>query len=165
MRLRLCSVVGLIVLPRLACEALVFSADLAFISITNPKQKPAVLPQQNPVLRLRFHDINALLPGYTAMSLADGIAIFDYIDTLPSTVKKLVIHCEHVASRSSAVGLFLSEWLSCPVDWDGNGAPNSLVLRRLYFAAMRRYWYSLSNLKKLSRIKKRLLTTYSARRK
>lgn len=130
----------LVVLPRLDCEALAFAPGRAFISITNPRQAPAVLPENQPILRLGFHDIESPLPGWTEMTPRHAQAVIAFVNNLSSAVDTLVIHCEHGACRSSATGLFLSAWLLAPVEWSGEGAPNPWVLHRLRQAGLRYAW-------------------------
>lgn len=130
----------LTVLPRLACEALPWAPGRAFISITNPRQAPAVLPHNQPILRLGFHDIDYPLEGWKEMTPANARAVLKFVENLPPETLSLVIHCEHGASRSSAAGIFLSAWLSSPLDWSGEGVPNPWVLRVLRRAAWRYTW-------------------------
>ncbi len=125
----------IVVLPRLQCEALPLAAGYAFISITNPRQAPAVLPANAPVLRLGFHDIEAPLPGWTAMTPTHASQVFEFVEGLPASVQTVVVHCEHGASRSSAIGLTLGRWLDCAVEWQGDGVPNPHVLQMLRRAA------------------------------
>ena len=130
---------AIVVLDRLSCEALPEAPQRAFISITNPRQAPAVLSAQW-LLRLGFHDVEAPLQGFIAMQEQHAREIFDFLERLPNNTQELIIHCEHGASRSSAVGLFISRWLDAPLSWKGNGAPNFWVLRCLKRHAFRRYF-------------------------
>jgi hypothetical protein len=128
--------VRLQVLPRLAAEALPPVPKGVVISVTNPRQAPACLDGWAAILRLGFHDIEEPAPGWKPMTLDQARAVLHFAH-LHRSAPLLLVHCEHGASRSAAIGAFLAAWASLTFHWSGDGVPNPWVLRQLGRAARR----------------------------
>ena len=89
---------------------------IAVISITAPERPPAILNSSSPVLRLSFADVNFLDPEVSprakeklgqAFTAADANAIRSFVESLPTVVASVVVHCEGGYSRSCAIALAL----------------------------------------------------------
>lgn len=138
------------VFSRLQAEALPWQPGQAFISITNPRQKDALLPVMAPILRLGFYDTEEHLHGWPGMSSVQAQEVLAFLEELPRGVTELIVHCEFGTSRSPAVAQFAAAWLRVPVVYETAGAdgvlPNRLVhstLRRQlgrYAARRPRLW-------------------------
>lgn len=128
------------VLPRLRAEAREPEPFECCISITNPRQSPAKLPERiSSVLRLGFHDADRPGGNFSLMSMTQAAAVLEFVQRHPRA--PLTVHCEFGASRSVAVGLFLAVWLRRPLELTVDVlAPNPWVLRQLRLVAL---WHSL----------------------
>jgi len=125
---------------REAAENLLFHADTAVISITDPGKRAAALAAWfRKVLRLSFYDavpgddfIPIPVPGCFDHRMARQI--LDFIGELHGTptALKLVVHCEQGISRSAAVALFAAAYSGAPLQnrAGANGA-NPWVLEQL----------------------------------
>lgn len=127
----------IVVVPRRQAEQLSPERGQGCISITNPRQSPAFLPDWPEVLRLGFHDTDRRGGNFTPMGLADAAKILDFAREYRHS--PLLVHCEFGASRSAAVGLFLATWFRRPLSLtDAVLMPNPWVLRQLRLQALRK---------------------------
>lgn len=103
-------------LSRADAERLPELASIAVISITAPERPPANLAGFAHVLRLRFEDVDFLNPELSArakeklpqaFTAEHGSAIRTFVETLPSEIASVVVHCEGGYSRSSAIAVAL----------------------------------------------------------
>lgn len=131
------------VFSRLQAEALPWHSGQAFISITNPRQKAAHLPEGASVLRLGFYDTEAHLPGWPGLSCAQAQEVIAFLEALPSGVTELIVHCEFGASRSPAVAQFAAAWFQAPVFFETAGA-DGVLPNRFVRSTLRRQlgWYA-----------------------
>jgi predicted protein tyrosine phosphatase len=108
---------SILVLSRREAERFAPDWPYAVISITDPDQDPANLPQSQycrGVLRLEFHDVSDL-------QLTDDLTSEPYTEEHAEAVAEfvrghtgcrlLVIHCEAGLSRSAGVGAAVGLWL------------------------------------------------------
>lgn len=84
-----------------------FTPDL-IISITDPdpsgSEKIDFSGLAAKVLRLEFHDIEAVTGAFTAPSMSDGVKLKDFLDTeFPAAPVRILIHCHLGLSRSPAI--------------------------------------------------------------
>ncbi|MDT6960800.1 hypothetical protein QTN24_04765 [Cupriavidus sp. SZY C1] len=103
-------------LSRREAERLPRLSWVAVISITAPSRPPADVDGFDHVLRVSFADVDFLsstLSPRARAALSDAFtieqaqAIRRFIESLPSEVTSVVVHCEGGYSRSSAVALAL----------------------------------------------------------
>lgn len=103
-------------LSRAEAEALPRLSWVAIISITAPGRTPADVDGFDHVLRVSFADVDFLsstLSPRARAALGDAFtteqakAIRRFVESLPSEVTSVVVHCEGGYSRSSAVALAL----------------------------------------------------------
>ena len=120
---------------RLEAERIIPHADEVAISITNPRQAPAVLDGWKDVLRLGFHDVEGPAGHYREMSLEQAHEVLAFARL--HRHRPILCHCEWGASRSAAVGLFLASWLNRPLDGDDELA-NQWVVQTLSAAGRAR---------------------------
>lgn len=141
----------LIVQPRWRLPALDLDVPYVVISITDPKQDPAVIPKRwglRDILRLSFDDIDPedlrYIPGHQLQGIRlmrpeDGQAIASFVETWKDQVGAIVIHCEAGASRSPSVAMALADshgWGRASIEWMGSGRvpPNLHVYRVTRYA-------------------------------
>jgi predicted protein tyrosine phosphatase len=112
-----------LVLSRAEVES--FTAELPYlvISITDPEQPEASIPESKfllTTLRLKFHDIakpNRIAEQFDTkstdiyMTEADAKSILSFVGKHLSKVKLMVCHCEQGISRSAAIAAALSRIL------------------------------------------------------
>jgi predicted protein tyrosine phosphatase len=114
---------------RLDAERIVPRSNEVAISITNPRQAPAVLDEGwKDVLRLGFHDVEEPAGHYREMTLEQAESVLAFVRKHKHS--PLLVHCEYGASRSAAVALFVAAWQNRPLDGDDEAA-NPWVLRML----------------------------------
>jgi predicted protein tyrosine phosphatase len=111
---------------RLDAERIVPRPNEVVISITNPRQAPAVLEGWKDVLRLGFHDIEEPAGHYREMTLEQANQVLAFVRKHRHS--PLLVTCEFGVSRSPAIALFLAAWLNRPLDADEEMA-NAWVLR------------------------------------
>ena len=103
-------------LSRADAERLPQLPSMAVISITAPERPPANLGCFVHVLRLSFDDVDFLSPNLSvraqgklvhAFTIEQAQAIRRFVESLPSDVTTVAVHCEGCHSRSCAVALAL----------------------------------------------------------
>jgi predicted protein tyrosine phosphatase len=119
---------------RLEAERVLPGPDEVCISITNPRQAPAVLDGWRDVLRLGFHDVEGPAGHYREMSVEHASQVLAF--ARKHRGRSMLISCEFGASRSAAVALFLASWLNRPLDGDDELA-NQWVLQTMAVAGRR----------------------------
>lgn len=106
------SIHALVALSRPRIDAMPLRASDAVISISSPDERsgtiqPPSLTGAGSVLWLCFHDVTEPLDtdhGYwLPMQNHHATAIFNFLSRLPSTVARLLIHCDEGRSRSIGV--------------------------------------------------------------
>ncbi|MBJ9698434.1 protein-tyrosine phosphatase family protein [Burkholderia cenocepacia] len=90
--------------------------SIAVISVTAPERPPARLNGFGHLLRLSFADVDFLSPSLSkksrdklahAFTAEQAEAIHFFVETLPTDVVSVVVHCEGGYSRSCAIALAL----------------------------------------------------------
>ncbi|WP_426396456.1 hypothetical protein ACN9M1_00480 [Ralstonia sp. R-29] len=103
-------------LSRSDAERLPELASIAVISVTAPERSPANIAGFAHVLRLSFVDVDFLNPELSArakeklphaFTAEHGSAIRAFVETLPSEIASVVVHCEGGYSRSCAIAVAL----------------------------------------------------------
>jgi predicted protein tyrosine phosphatase len=135
MRFRQHSKPVIYVRSRLDAERVIPRPDEVCISITNPRQAPAVLDGWSDVLRLGFHDVEGPAGHYREMSAEHAAQVLAFARKHRN--RTILVHCEWGASRSAAVALFLAAWLNRPLDGDDELA-NQWVLQTMAVAGRHR---------------------------
>ncbi|SOY71778.1 conserved hypothetical protein [Cupriavidus phytorum] len=137
-RHRLGGVRQVLALSRAEAERLPRVAWVGLISITAPGRAPARLEGFEHVLRLSFADVdfhsNTLSPRALArlddaFTVEQANAVRLFVDSLPSSITTIVIHCEGGFSRSCAVTLALHWLYGYQVDLERLTQANPSVLR------------------------------------
>lgn len=96
----------------------------AIISITDPGRPEAQLdPAWGAVLRLSFHDVDALtFPGQDGhlqeMSSDQVVELARFVAEHSRACRRWVVHCRHGVSRSAAVAKAIAEALGAPFPQD-----------------------------------------------
>lgn len=124
------------VLSRALAEDYVPQPGEICISVTNPRQSPARLKSGwYTVVRLGFHDTDRPGGDFTVMSRVQARAVLEW--AREREARPITVHCEHGASRSVAIGVFLAAWLDRPVNLLNDVlAPNPWVIKELRLAAL-----------------------------
>lgn len=124
------------VLSRMAAEKTLALPGEVCVSITNPRQSPAVLPGWAAVLRFGFHD--AAQPGgnFILMTYAQAKELLAFCRN--NQQAPVMVHCQFGASRSVAIGLFIATWFRRPLNLTEVDVlvPNMWVVNQLRAAAL-----------------------------
>jgi predicted protein tyrosine phosphatase len=131
------------VLPRFIVER-GFCSEYPYvlISITDPRQTPANLPEdpyRKDVLRLEFHDLTEPLPGYPEVFAEEHAQkIVTFLRDVPWDTH-VIVHCEAGVSRSAGVAAGIAQWRNCDKEqfYKHPYHPNPLVVRILSRACAR----------------------------
>lgn len=103
-------------LSRSDAERLPLLPSIAIISVTAPERPPANIAGFIYVLRLSFADVDFLNPELSArakeklphaFTAEHGSAIRTFVESLPSEIASVVVHCEGGYSRSCAIAVAL----------------------------------------------------------
>lgn len=103
-------------LSRADAERLPELASIAIISVTAPERPPANIGGLTHALRLSFADVDFLNPDLSArakeklphaFTAEHGSAIRTFVESLPSEIASVVVHCEGGYSRSCAIAVAL----------------------------------------------------------
>lgn len=125
-------------LSRAEAERLPRLSWVSIVSITAPGCLPADVVGFEHVLRVSFADVDFLSPTLSARASANlgeaftcdqAQAIRLFVESLPSSVTSVVVHCEGGYSRSSAVALALHRLYGYRVALARLTEANPLVLR------------------------------------
>lgn len=125
-------------LSRSEAETLPRLNTLAVISITAPDRPLANLDGFERVLRLSFADVDfsrddvskkAQAQRAYAFNAEHALAIFSFVDSLPTGVASIVVHCEGGYSRSCAVVLALHRLYGYQVDMEHLIQANPSILK------------------------------------
>ena len=104
-----------IAVSRRIAEKLPPLSTVAVISITSNDQPEPELPGFQYLLRLVFDDVDFLAPGYytqqnhASFTAAHSEKIHEFVRSLPTNIRSIVVHCGGGYSRSAAVALGLHE--------------------------------------------------------
>ena len=105
-------------LSRADAQKLPLIPSTAMISITSKERGEATLADFEYLLRLSFADVDFKNKDLSkrakeklseAFQPAQAIQIIEFVDSLPSTIHTVVVHCEGGYSRSCAVAMFIHE--------------------------------------------------------
>lgn len=125
-------------LSRREAERLPRLPSMAIISITTPDHRPANLDGFDHVLRLSFADVDFLDPNLRnkrnddldyRFKKADAEAIWSFIDSLPSEITTIIVHCEGGFSRSCAIALALHQSCGYTVNFSALNNSNPSVVK------------------------------------
>lgn len=127
-------------MSRASAEKIPFLPSIAVISITAPERPEAKLAPFNSMLRLSFTDVDFLNPEISkrakekvrqSFSLEQADQICAFIESLPSEISSVVVHCEGGYSRSTAVVQALHDLYGFHIDATTVQEANPSVLQLL----------------------------------
>lgn len=109
--------------------------DFILISITSPEEDHVKIPQNDHnrgVLRLKFHDIESPIGGYSHFTSSQAASIRAFIESDHST-DTIVCQCEAGISRSAGVAAALTKYYGMNEKMifnNGRWMPNLLVYKK-----------------------------------
>ncbi|CAJ4296371.1 Predicted protein tyrosine phosphatase [Burkholderia pseudomallei] len=127
-------------LPRGDAEKLPRLPSIAVISVTAPERPLASLDGFAHLLRLSFSDVDFLSPSLSkksrgklvhAFTAEQAQAIRSFVQTLPTDVVSVIVHCEGGYSRSCAIALALHQLYGYLVEIEHLSQANPSVVRMM----------------------------------
>jgi len=114
-------------LSQFVAEKVIPQSNWAIISITEPGRIANLHCDWRDILRLQFHDIDAVTPGLTLFSEDQAKEILTFLDRTKEKCTFLIVHCNAGISRSAAVAKFVSETFKIPM------TPRSVLYSRFVY--------------------------------
>jgi predicted protein tyrosine phosphatase len=113
---------------------------VAVISITAPEKAPATLGEFSHILRLSFADVDFLFKDITnratkkhqeVFTSVHAAAVKSFVQTLPTEIASIVVHCEGGFSRSCAIALALNQIYGYKVDHHQMANANPSIVKTM----------------------------------
>jgi len=129
-----------IAMSRIDAEQLPPLPGVAVISIIAPEKVEAVLGEFSHILRLSFADVDFLSKKISSRSAKkfqgaftrdQAMVVKSFVETLPSDIATIVVHCEGGFSRSCAIAVALNKLYGYEVDQKQLADANPSVVKTM----------------------------------
>ena len=105
-------------ISHLEAESRPATPNTGIISITDPDFPDAWLDDWDPILRLKFHDLDKPWQNYELMSEAQADEIIEWLKKYEDKIDSVIVHCWAGASRSAGVAKFIAKRYNLTFDED-----------------------------------------------